>query len=83
MTIRARLCLGLLLVGSTSFATPLIATEEAHQERPAGQPTPAVEGKQGEPTSNGPQAPAVPTDQPLRAVDTHPTSWSNVKALWG
>jgi hypothetical protein len=82
MTIRARLWLGLLLVGSATFATPLIATEEA-QERPAGQPTPAVEGKQGEPTSNGPQAPVAPSDQPLRAADVQPTSWSNVKALWG
>lgn len=83
MTIRARLCLGLLLVGSFSFATPLIATEEAHQECPVAQPTPAVEGKQGEPTSNGPQATVAPTDQPLRAVDIQPSSWSNVKALWG
>jgi hypothetical protein len=82
MTLRARLWFGLLLVGSATFATPLIATEEP-QERPAGQPTPAVEGKQSEATSNGPEATVAPTDQPLRAADVQPTSWSNVKALWG
>jgi hypothetical protein len=82
MTIRARLCFGLLLAGLAASAGPLGAAEDT-QERQTGQSTPAEEGKPCRAQGNGLEAPNPPADQPLRAADIQPSSWSNVKALWG
>jgi len=86
MSIRPRLLLGLLVIIA---ATAAAAVAEEAAERQAGQPAPSPasastqESNQSEPVGNG----QAPTDAPAapaqRAADVAPTSWSNVKALWG
>ena len=82
MTLRARLLLGLLI--SVATAGVAFATEEAAEQQVC-QPAPdsIQEGNQSEPDGNGLAATDAPASPAQRAADVTPTSWGNVKALWG
>ena len=86
MSIRPHLLLGVLIL---VLAAAAVATAQEATEREDSQPaaTPATastqEGNKSAPAGNGLEPTAAPATTALRAADVTPTSWSNVKALWG
>jgi hypothetical protein len=85
MHLRSRLAPGLLIVLATTaaFAADEAAQPQTMQPTPSPAPVLTQEGNQSAPVGNG----LLPVDADaalgLRAADVTPTSWSNVKALWG
>lgn len=73
-----RALLGLLLLCAAALALAQETTPPA-TETPARLP----EGSREAPAGNALQAPETTAESSPRAADIAPTSWSNVKALWG